>query len=395
MDDAFAKAPDRTGTGSYKWQGMLEMKPDVTTGTVPLSVADMEFETAPEIYAGLQTFVKQHPVFGYTGPTEDFLAAVVQWQQEHHRWTIQPDWIINTSSVVDALFAGVNAFTEPNDGVIIFRPVYAPFTQVIEASGRKVVNVPLREDNGCYTIDEVAFQKAASDPNNKLLIFCSPHNPVGRVWEKEELMRLADICVANDLYVISDEIWGDFTSEKTTHQPLAQINDTLTKHLVTCTSASKTFNLAGLQCASIIIPNQQTREHYQMEAERLRLTHVNVMGYQGTRIAYTQANAWYQALLEVIHSNQQYVHDFFARAFPLVKAPVSEGTYCAWVDFRALDVDDDTLLSWLIEAECIPTEGRAFGEEGSGFERLNVACPTDVLKRLLNQLVTVLKEKTK
>ncbi|MDO4679768.1 MAG: MalY/PatB family protein [Aerococcus sp.] len=392
MDYQFEVAPNRTDTGSYKWQAMRELKPDVSEGIVPLSTADMEFEAAPEIYAGLKQFIDQPPVFGYTGATPAFFQAVQSWQRNQHDWQIDTDWIVPFGSVVDALYTGVNAFTEPGEGVIIFRPVYAPFTKVIEDSHREVVNVSLIEETGHYTIDYEAFREAASDPNNKLLIFCSPHNPVGRVWQKEELQQLADICVENDLHVVSDEIWNDFTSEETTHCTLAAINPSLAKHLVVCTSVSKTFNLAGLQCASIIVPDPDTRAIYQAEAERLRLGHVNAVGYQGTQIAYHDGLAWHEASLAVIHHNQQFVHDFFEREFPLVKAPVSEGTYCAWVDFRLLEVDSDTLLDWMVEAECFPTEGRAFGSEGEGFERLNLACPTAVLERILNQLVRVLKK---
>lgn len=394
MEYVFDKRVDRSQTGSYKWQAMAALKPDVSDQAIPLSVADMEFETAPEIYQGLLDFTASHPVFGYDGPTDECLTAIQHWQKTQHDWDVQKNWMINTGSVVDALFAGVHAFTQPGDGVIIFRPVYAPFTQVIEDSGRTVVNVPLQEEAGHYTIDYARFQAAASDPNNKLLIFCSPHNPVGRVWQVSELERLAEICVANGLYVISDEIWNDFTSDAVTHHSLATIQEALTKHLVVCTSASKTFNLAGLQCAAIIVPDKATRERYQAEATRLRVTHVNQYGYRGTTVAYQVGLPWHEAALAVIHENQQYVHDFFAREFPLVKVPVSEGTYCAWIDFRALGVDDDTLLTWLVEAECFPTEGRGFGEEGQGFERLNLACPPSALKRTLAQLVRVLRAKT-
>ena len=204
----FTNRIDRKGTGSSKWNQMIGWNDDVDEGVLPLSVADMELYNPPEIYEGLIKFMEKKPILGYTGPTEEFLGAVVDWQAKRHNWTIEKEWIVNTSGVVAAFNAAIRAFSDVGDGVIVFRPVYYPFGGAISSNNRQEVNVPLIEDNGYYTIDFDEFEIVASKPENKLLLFCSPHNPVGRVWTKAELEKLAEIALKHDLIVISDEKIG-------------------------------------------------------------------------------------------------------------------------------------------------------------------------------------------
>lgn len=390
----FTTVVDRSNTGAHKWNAMKTSNPEVEEGVLPLSVADMELKSAPEIYEGLIDYLKEEPILGYTGATDAFLEAVVKWQEKRHQWIIEKDWIVNTPGVVAAMDVAIRAFSEPGDGVIIFRPVYFPFTQTVEANNREVVNVPLNEEDGYYTIDFEAFEKAAAQSENKILLFCNPHNPVGRVWTEEELAKIAKIAVEHDLYVVSDEIWNDLIHPDHNHRVLHQINFDLQKQLITCTSASKTFNLAGISASNIIISNKDLRERFVKEANESHLGAINVFGYKATELAYTKGEEWLEELLELISSNQEMVKTFFETNYPKVKAPVSEGTYVQWLDFREVDFKDHKEReAFLNEAQFFINPGYIFGEEGRGFERINVALPQKELEKLLNRLLEALKER--
>lgn len=389
----FTTLVDRRNTGSLKWQEMKDWNPHVKEEVVPLTVADMEFKNPPEVYEGLAEFFTSEPVLGYTGPNEKFLQAVVNWQEKRHHWQIQPDWIVPTPGVVAAFYTALKCFTKPGDGVIIFRPVYHPFGASIADTNRHEVNVPLIKEGNDYHIDFASFKKAAAEAKNKILIFCSPHNPVGRVWTKEELQQLAEIIVAEKLYVISDEIWYDLISPKHSHTVFATVNPQLKPYLITCTAPSKSFNLAGMMTSSIIIEDDTLRETFKTEIQKSRLSPLNAIGYQATTIVYEKCEAWLEAVNAVIYHNMQLVSDFFKKNYPLIVAPVSEGTYLQWVDFSKLGLDNEELEKFLHEkAQFFTDEGYIFGEEGSGFERINVACPTEVLEKMLNNLLEALKK---
>lgn len=387
---SFKKRINRQGTGSHKWAQMYNWNSNVDEGVLPLSVADMELYNPPEIYKGLINFLENKPVLGYTGPTDEFLQAVVDWQAKRHNWTIEKDWIVNTTGVVSAFNAAIRAFSNEGDGVIIFRPVYYPFGSAITVNNRKEVNIPLLEDDGNYTINFKAFEEAASKVDNKILLFCSPHNPVGRVWTKNELEKLAEIAVRNNLYVISDEIWYDFIRPDKEHEIFHKINKELQDLLITCTAASKTFNLAGLSTSSIIISNKKLRNIFTKEVERSHYKAGNIFGFEATKIAYNKCEKWLDELKELIFNNQKIVNKFFKENYPKVKAPISEGTYLQWLDFRKLGMKDNELEEFLHENQFFTDEGYIFGKEGSGFERINVALPEKALKGLLERLLKAL-----
>lgn len=386
----FTELIDRQGTGSHKWEKMYSWNPEVDNGVLPLSVADMEFYNPPEIYDGLIRFIENKPVLGYTGPTDEFLQAVVDWQAKRHNWSIKKDWIINTTGVVSAFNAAIRAFSDEKDGVIIFRPVYYPFGNAITVNNRKEVNIPLIEDEGNYTIDFEAFEEAASKTTNKILLFCSPHNPTGNVWTKNELERLAEIAVKNNLYVISDEIWYDFVHPDKEHTILYKVNEELRDLLITCTAASKTFNLAGLSTSSIIISNEILRNKFIKEVERSHYKAGNIFGFEASKIAYNKCEKWLDELIELVFNNQKIVNEFFKENYPKIKAPISHGTYLQWLDFRELEMKDKELEDFLHANQFFTDEGYIFGEEGSGFERINVALPEEALKGLLENLIKVL-----
>lgn len=381
---------NRQGTGSHKWNLMHDWNPNVSEGVLPLSVADMELYNPPEIYKGLINFLESKPILGYTGPTDEFLQAVIDWQAKRHNWTIKKDWIVNTTGVVSAFNAAIRAFSDERDGVIIFRPVYYPFGNAITLNNRKEVNIPLIEDEGNYTIDFEAFEEAASKTDNKILLFCSPHNPTGNVWTKNELEKLAEIAVKYDLYVISDEIWYDFVHPDKEHTIFYKVNEELRDLLITCTAASKTFNLAGLSTSSIIISNEILRNKFIKEVEKSHYKAGNIFGFEASKIAYNECETWLDELIELVYSNQKIVNTFFKKNYPKIKAPISDGTYLQWLDFRELNMKDKELEDFLHANQFFTDEGYIFGIEGSGFERINVALPEEALKELLENLLKVL-----
>ena len=388
----FTSYVDRNNTGADKWNWMHQLNPNVDEGVLPLSVADMEFKSAPEIYEGLVDYLKTGPIMGYTSASEGYLEAVVNWQEKRHKWTVEKEWIVSTPNVVAAMHAAIQAFSNEEDGVIIFQPVYKPFSETIKGTNRMVTNVSLIEEDGYYTLDFEQFEKEARKPENKVLLFCSPHNPVGRVWTQEELERLADIALENDLIVLSDEIWNDLVHPKQNHTVLHKVSKELQDRLIIFTSASKTFNLAGIAAANTFISNQELREKFQNALQKSHLTSVNHLGFEAVRLAYTHGEEWLDELNEVVYSNQAMVKQFFEENETKIKAPMSEGTYVQWLDFRELNLGEEERTKLLIEVQFFTNSGRMFGVEGIGFERINVAMPEASLKDLLNRLLDTLQK---
>lgn len=392
MDYDFSTLVKRSKMNSAKWAQMYSWNPEVEEDRVPLSVADMELKNPPEIIEGLQTFLDE-AILGYTLPGKQFKEAVINWMQRRHDWKIEEDWIVNTPGVVMALANSVRSFTKPGEGVIIFSPVYYPFSLVVERSGRKLAVSPLLEENLYYRMDFDNFAELAKDPNNKLVLFCSPHNPVGRVWTKEELTRFAEICVENDLIVISDEIHHDLIMPGYKHYALDNISPALKDRLVTCTAPSKTFNLAGMHISNIIIANPELRESFRKSLYSMAILGVNILAYKACEIAYNECENWLEQLIELIDTNQRIVKAFFEENFPKIKAPLMEGTYLQWIDFRALGMSVEALEKFMHEeAQFFTDEGYVFGEAGKGFERINVALPTEILQVQLMHLKNALEK---
>lgn len=393
MNYNFTDRPNRRETGSDKWEQMYNWNPNADEDVVPLSVADMEFQLAPEIQQGLVTFLENDDlVLGYTSPTDAYYEAVVDWQKRRHGVTIDKEWLVNTPGIIAALNAGVRALSQNDEGIIIFRPVYYPFGLAIDDNVRTEVNVPLIDHDGHYTIDFDRFEAAAADPKNKVLIFCNPHNPVGRVWKREELERIAEICVKYKLYVISDDIWNDIVMPGHEHTYLAEVNEDLKPYIITCTAASKSFNLAGMFTSNIIIEDEQLRNIFKAEVARSRYSHIGTLGYEATKLAYNEGEEWLDAMIAVVAHNGKVVQDFFNEHYPKIKVYMPEGTYLQWIDFRALGMTDTELEEFLHqEAQFFTDEGYIFGAEGSGYERINLALPTEDLKTQLQHLLNAIK----
>lgn len=380
----FTTRVNRQGQGSYKWEDMYSKKSDVSEGVVPLSVADMEFHHPKKLIDGLCDHLRK-AILGYTGATHAYREAVVNWMKKRHNFEIEKDWIVNTAGVVPAFFNDIRKFSKEGDGIIVMSPVYYPFYNAINLQNRKLVDCPLIEKNGYYTIDYELFDELSK--TNKVLLFCSPHNPVGRVWEKEELQKLASIIKKNDVLLLCDEIHFDLIMPGYEHTVFQTIDEEISNNMVTFTAPSKSFNIAGMGMSNIIIKNEKLREQFIEGIKAISANPSTAIGYKACEIVYNECEDWLDECISVIDKNQRLVHEFFEKKHPEIKAPLIEGTYLQWIDFRSLSMNYEQLEDFMInKAELFLDEGYIFGENGRGFERINLAAPTEIIEEALVRL---------
>lgn len=306
----FTTLPDKKNQGSAKWAIMYELNPDVADDVVPLSVADMELKNPPEITEGLKKYLDE-VVLGYSRPYPGFINAVIDWQKNRHGYDVKPEWFVNVPGVVNAFTGAIRAFTEKGDGVIIFRPIYYPMGNAIENSELTEVNVPLLNDNGVYTIDFDAFEKAAADPKNKVLLFSGPHNPTGRVWTEDELRKIGEICLKNDVIIVSDEIWNDLIMPGYKHTVFASLSPEIENITVTMIAPSKTFNIAGLATSICFVSNEVLKEKLINELSLMGSLTINTLGFKGCELAYTKCESWLEELLKLLETNRAIGEEFF------------------------------------------------------------------------------------
>ena len=349
---------------------------------VPLSVADMEFPTAPPIVKAIKNLADS-TILGYAKPTDEYYNAVCGWMKRRHNFDVKREWIINTPGVVDALAVLVDAATKPGDAVIILTPVYYPFDMAVLAKGRKIVYSSLINNNGHYEIDFNDLRKKAAMPKTKALLFCNPHNPVGRVWTKEEMKKVADICCANGVFIIDDEIHHDLIMPGYEHTVMATVSESAKDNIAVCTAPSKTFNIAGLQGSNIIIPNAVMRaKAIACSMMNMQLS-LNIFAYAACTAAYNECEEWLDELLTVIASNAKYVEEFMAENFPEIKISPLEGTYLQWIDMRGLGMTHVQLKKMLEDANIYLDNGEMFGPAGRGFQRINLACARETLEKAM------------
>ncbi|GMO32696.1 MAG: pyridoxal phosphate-dependent aminotransferase [Termitinemataceae bacterium] len=373
---------DRTEAGSSKWLKMHRDCPHVADGIIPYSVADMEFLNAPQITEGLKEFLDGN-ILGYTKPNEAYKAAVVHWLQKRHNWQIQSKWILNTAGVVPALYHCVRTFTAEGDGVIVMPPVYYPFFTAVTNAKRKLVRNPLINKNGHWEIDFDDLEQKVKDPKNKVLLFCSPQNPTGRVWSRDELVRVGRICIDNNVLIFSDEIHFDIVMPPHKHTVFASISDELAQNSIVCTSASKTFNIAGLLLAYAIIPNDTLRRKFRIEYENIYSEMAQpIMGFKALELAYTRSESWLDALLKKIAENDAALRRIFVQELPQVFITKLEATFLPWMDFSAFKLTDDEIDRRMLSADAFLDGGTMFGPEGSGFQRINIGCPTRYIEQV-------------
>jgi cystathionine beta-lyase len=386
----FKTIRNRFETGSAKWDEMTSV-PDLADDVIPFSLADMELVNPPEIINGLKDFLDRS-VLGYAMPTAAYRKAVQGWMLRRHGWRIETEWLKDAHGVINAFFTAVKAFTEEGDGVMLMTPVYYPMYFAIRRNNRVLVDNHLVIKDGHYEIDFADFEKKAKDPRTKMLILCSPHNPTGRVWTSEELVRIGRICIDNGVLVVSDEIHNDLIMPGYHHTVFASISDEFARHSITCTAPSKTFNLAGMQTANIVIPDKTIREIYWKEVLTTEGNpKCNILGMEACRLAYENCEEWLRQLIELVDENRRIVIDYLAKEFPQIKIFPLEGTYLLWMDFNGLGIECHELSTILKEkANLFFDDGYIFGPQGEGFERWNLACPTKYIQAALERLKALL-----
>lgn len=373
----------RRKMGSAKWDEMEKINPSVAEDIVPFSVADMEFKNAPEIMEGLKQYLDE-VILGYTIPTDAYYDAVIGWMKGRHKWNIDRESIILSPGVVSALFTVVRTFLKPGDGVILLTPVYHPFFMAATTNQCNVVESQLKFNGTQYEIDFDNLEQKAKDPANKILLLSNPHNPVGRVWTKEELIHIGRICIDNNVLIVADEIHFDLIMPGFKHTVFANISEEFAQHSITCTAPSKTFNLAGMQTSNIIISNTEIREKFIGGNKNIAALSLNTLGYKACELAYNKCEKWLDELIEVIEGNRKYFVKFMEENIPEIKSVRMEGTYLQWFDCRGLGMTYQELEHFMTqEAMFFLDEGYIFGHAGEGFERINLACPRHVLEKAL------------
>lgn len=363
----------RRNTRSYKWDSAAD------NDVLPLWVADMDFRTAPAVVKALERRVK-HGIFGYVKVPDEYYQAVTNWFAQRHGWQFQKEWMIYTSGVVPALSAIIKALTEPGDDIVVQTPVYNCFFSSIRNNGCRIVSNPLIYDGRTYRMDFEDLETKTADPNVKAMLLCNPHNPAGRVWTRDELIRLGEICRRNHVTVISDEIHCELVFPGHTYLPFASISDQHLWNSVTCISPSKSFNMAGLQIANIIARDDALRQRIDRAININEVCDVNPFGVEATIAAYNQGEEWLMQLIGYLHGNYETLCEFFGKYLPQIAVTELEGTYLVWTDCRKLGLSSDVLQSRLLaEAGVWLNSGTMYGAEGEGFMRWNIACPRSVL----------------
>lgn len=380
----FDEVIDRKGTNCLKYD--FAVRRGMPEDVLPLWVADMDFRTSSYVEDAVIERTK-HGIFGYSEVQDDYFHAVAGWMRRHHNWKIEPNWLIKTPGVVFALAMAVKAYTEPGDAVLIQQPVYYPFSEVIEDNDRVVLSndLYLGEDNR-YHIDFDDFEKKIVEQHVKLFLLCSPHNPSGRVFTREELTRLGDICLKHGVIVVSDEIHNDFVF-RGEHTVFASVKKEFEDISIVCTSASKTFNLASMLISNIFIPNRKLRHSFRHQMDAAGISQLGILGLVATQAAYEQGDEWYAQMLSYVKGNIDYVREYTRNNLPGVRVVDGEGTYLVWLDFRDTGIPYQELDHRIIhDAKLWLDSGKIFGKLGEGFQRINVAAPRSTITECLERI---------
>ncbi|MEM1485975.1 MalY/PatB family protein [Oscillospiraceae bacterium PP1C4] len=381
----FDEVIDRRGTNSLKYD--FASKRGKPEDILPLWVADMDFQSPPAVLEALSQRI-QHGVFGYSDAAdESYFQALLHWYQNRFDWHPRPEWLVKTPGVVVAICTAIRALTKQGDAVIIQQPVYYPFEGSVKANDRQLIINRLVYEDGRYRIDINEFERQIITNQVKLFILCSPHNPIGRVWTKEELTAVGDICVRHGVYVVSDEIHADFVYPGYRHLVFAGLKPEYADLTVTCTAPSKTFNLAGLQISNLFIKNEKIRQQFLSETLKAGYSQPNLMGLIACQAAYEQGGQWLEELKHYITDNLALVRKFCKEELPVIRLVEPEGTYLVWLDCRALELSDQELDELMVKkAKLWLDAGSMFGADGNGFQRINIACPRAVLQQALLRL---------
>ena len=384
----FDEIIERKGTDCLKYDFAVKRgKPE---DVLPFWVADMDFRTTSYVEDALIERAK-HGIFGYSESQEDYFHAIAGWMHRRHHWDVEPDWLIKTPGVVFALAMAVKAFTEAGDCVLIQQPVYYPFSEVIQDNGRVVVSndLYLGTDNR-YHIDLEDFEQKIVEHQIKLFLLCNPHNPSGRVFTREELTGMGEICLKHGVTVVCDEIHNDFVFQGE-HAVFASIKKEYADISVTCTSPSKTFNLASMLISNIFIPNEKLRQRFQHEVNAAGISQLSVLGLVATQAAYEHGDEWYEKMMAYVKSNIDYARNYVEEYLPGVKMINGEGTYLVWLDFRGTGIETEELDRRIIyDAKLWLDSGKIFGKTGQGFQRINVAAPRKTVTECFERIRKIL-----
>lgn len=380
---------NRVGTNCFKWDGRKKFLgyPNV----LPMHVADTDFLCAPEILNAIQERAA-HPFFGYTIHSSNHFNSLSEWIYRIHQWEIASTWCLHSPSIVTSLSLCIFSLTAENDGVIIQTPVYPPFMEVIRSNNRNILINRLKQNKcGRYEINYEGFEDLCKNKNAKLFILCSPHNPVGRVWQKDELLKISQICLKYNVIMISDEIHSDLVYYPNKHLNLASLDKKISQNTITCVSPSKTFNLPGISCSALIIENKEIKNKINSAINRFHLEIPSAMAVTSFESAYKYGYQWYQALIKYLEGNRAFIKDWVDGTLKNSLFTIPEATYLAWLSFKNLKLNDGELKKLIYEnANVALDSGAKFGEGGEGFMRINFGCPRSQLEEALSRIKNML-----
>lgn len=387
MNYDFDTVTDRKNTNAIKYD--LAKKRGKPEDAVSLWIADMDFPTAPCIQKAVAEKAA-HGIWGYSRPDNRYYDALKKWYKERHNFEVQNEWVVNTPGVCFALATAVKAFTKEGESVLIQKPVYYPFFNIINSLQRKVVNSSLILKNNHYEIDFDDFERKIVQENVKMFILCSPHNPGGRVWTKQELQKISEICLAHNVLVVSDEIHSDITFGSNVHTVYGSLSEQALKNSIICTAPSKSFNLAGLQFSNIFIADEKLRKAFSEELDKTGYDEPSVFGIVAATAAYSEGADWFNSVKSYIWENILFAKKYIEENAPQIKVLVPEGTYLLWVDFSKTGLSDSEINDRVLnKAKVWLDSGSMFGKEGEKFQRINCATPRiileDALKRICSQ----------
>jgi cysteine-S-conjugate beta-lyase len=388
----FDTVHDRRGTRSVKWDFAAQFFK--VKDVLPMWVADMDFQSPQPVIDALKA-MSEHGIFGYTGATDSYYTAVIDWMKKRHAWNIQKDWIVLATGVVPALRILIKAFTEPGDEVLIQTPVYYPFFDVIKDNGCDILDSPLKLQGNQYVMDFADLDRKIN-PQTKIMLLCNPQNPVSRVWTADELTRLGEICLKHGLLVISDEIHGDLIHNGFKHIPFTSLSGKFADRSIVCTAASKTFNLPGLKTSNIVISNRELRKGFINEMKVCGMSSPNMFGIAATEAAYRDGAEWLEQLLVYLQGNIDFIQQYAREKIPGLRVTQPQGTYLLWLDFRDCGIPAAGLGTFVREEAKVGLEaGTLFGCKETGFERMNIACPRSIIAAAMQRLdIAVRKAKT-
>ena len=389
MQYDFDKVVNRKNTSCSKWDYLGKFFGN--SNALPMWVADMDFEVVPEITNAIKKRA-DHRVYGYTERPESYYDSIIKWIEKRHGWKIQKDWISSSPGVVPALSLSILSFTQPGDKVIIQPPIYPPFFSVVKNTGRQIVENKLKFENGRYVMDFDDLESKI-DSRVKLLLLCNPHNPVGRVWEKDELKRLGEICLKHNILVVSDEIHSDIIYNGHKHIPIASLSDKFLKNTITCMAPSKTFNIAGLSTSLVLIPDRRLYSQFENTVESMEIGMGNLFGLTALEAAYTYGEEWLKELLQYLEGNLDFIEDYLKKHIPEIKMVRSEGTYLLWLDCRELGLNQKELVNFMVnKANVALNDGCDYIPDVPGFMRLNFGTRRAIVEEGLKRIERALKE---